>query len=60
MLESVLKVIRAPMKFAEFEEVQKVYKQIINLYKQMNYAEYQSEKFKNFESQINEIVDRQL
>lgn len=59
MLASVLKVTHAPMKFNEFEDVQKVYKQIINVYKQMNYSEYQSDKFKNFESQINEIVAQQ-
>ncbi|MDA3884034.1 MAG: V-type ATP synthase subunit A [Candidatus Delongbacteria bacterium] len=58
MLEQVLKVYNTDFKFDSFEEVNPYFKSIINTFKQMNYSEYESEKFngylKEIETKINE------
>jgi V/A-type H+-transporting ATPase subunit A len=58
MLEQVLKVYHTKFKFDSFEEVNPFFKALINLYKQMNYSEYESDKFneylKQIEAKINE------
>ena len=59
MLKKVMSVNHAQLTFENFEDVQTKYKQIINLFKQMNYSEYQSADFKKFESQIDELVNQQ-
>lgn len=59
MLKKVMGVNHAPLKFENFEDVQTKYKQIINLFKQMNYSEYQSSDFLKFEAQIDELVKEQ-
>ncbi|MCF0190777.1 MAG: V-type ATP synthase subunit A [Marinilabiliaceae bacterium] len=56
MLKMVMNVNHTPMNFSNFEDVQTLYKKIINLFKQMNYTEYMSDKFKSFEKQIDELV----
>jgi len=57
MLELVLSVCDKKMKFEDYEECRTKYKELINLFKQMNYSEYQSEKFNNYLEQINKITD---
>lgn len=59
MLKKVMSVNHAQLTFENFEDVQTKYKQIINLFKQMNYSEYQSADFKKFETQIDELVNQQ-
>ena len=59
MLKKVMSVNHAQLTFENFEDVQTKYKQIINLFKQMNYSEYQSADFKKFEAQIDELVNQQ-
>lgn len=58
MLEQVLNVYNTEFKFDSFEEVNPYFKSIINTFKQMNYSEYQSDKFneylKEIENKINE------
>ncbi|MCK5761247.1 MAG: V-type ATP synthase subunit A, partial [Candidatus Delongbacteria bacterium] len=58
MLDQVLNVYNTDFKFDSFEEVNPYFKSLINFYKQMNYSEYESEKFNNYlkeiETKINE------
>ncbi len=58
MLNQVLKVYNTDFKFDSFEEVNPYFKALINTFKQMNYSEYESDKFKNYlkeiETKINE------
>ncbi len=56
MLTSVLKVANTEFKFDGFEEIGGFFKSIINIYKQMNYSEFQSEKFTQYESELNTLV----
>ncbi len=56
MLKKVMGVNHAQLHFDTFDDVQSTYKQIINIFKQMNYSEYQSDNFKKYEAQIDELV----
>ena len=56
MLEHVLGVCDADFSFEAFTEVDNYFKRIINLYKQMNYSEFNSEKFKKYEKELQEVL----
>jgi len=56
MMEKVLNIYHTNFKFESFEEVNPYFKKIINTCKQMNYSEYKSEKFKKFETELEEII----
>ena len=56
MLEKVLTVVRANFSFDGFEEVNPYFKRIINAFKQMNYSEFQSDAFKGFEKEVDDIL----
>jgi V/A-type H+-transporting ATPase subunit A len=57
MLEHVLSLCNADFNFESFTEVGSYFKRIINLYKQMNYSEFNSEKFKKFEKELEEVIN---
>lgn len=52
MLNLVLKICETALEFDSFEEVNPYFKRIINLLKQMNYSEFKSEQFNNFENEL--------
>ena len=56
MMTKVLDVYETSFKFESFEEVNPYFKKIINVFKQMNYSEFQSEEFKKFEGELKEIL----
>ena len=60
MYEMVLEVCRKSFDFADFEACSKFFKGLINLFRQMNYAEWQSEKFFDYKGQIEQMVNNQL
>ncbi|WP_288681833.1 V-type ATP synthase subunit A [uncultured Alistipes sp.] len=60
MFEMVLDICNKTFNFADFEECSKFFKTLINLFRQMNYAEWQSEKFADYRSQIEALVNEQL
>ena len=60
MFEMVLDICNNTFDFADFEECSKFFKTLINLFRQMNYAEWQSEKFADYRSQIEALVNEQL
>ncbi|HQO09837.1 MAG TPA: V-type ATP synthase subunit A [Clostridiales bacterium] len=53
MLDEVLKVYNMKYKFTSFEEINPFFKAVINIFKQMNYSEFKSEKFNNYLQQLN-------
>ena len=57
MLEKVLNINNTPFSFEHFEEVNPYFKEIINVLKQMNYSEFESEQFKKFEKELEEILN---
>lgn len=56
MLTMVLDICRSGFRFDSFTEVNPYFKQVINVFKQMNYAEFRSEKFNNFVDQLNNLI----
>ena len=59
MFEMVLDICNKTFDFADFEECSKFFKTLINLFRQMNYSEWQSEKFADYRSQIEALVNEQ-
>ncbi len=60
MLERVLDITDMKFTFDSFEEVNVYFKRIINTFKQMNYAEWESDKFKAYESELEGIMKERL
>ena len=60
MYEMVLDVCRKSFDFEDFEACSRFFKGLIKLFRQMNYAEWQSEKFNDYKQQIEQAVNNQL
>jgi V/A-type H+-transporting ATPase subunit A len=56
MLDKVVGVCRTEFKFDTFVEVMDFFKNLINIFKQMNYSKYQSEQFYKFDEQANNML----
>lgn len=56
MLEKIIEITRAEFEFESFEEVSPYFKRMINTFKQMNYAVFNSDDFKKFEKEAEEIL----
>ena len=60
MYEMVLDVCHKSFSFVDFEACSRYFKGLINLFRQMNYSEWQSDKFFDYKRQIEETVNNQL
>ncbi|MBQ5899107.1 MAG: V-type ATP synthase subunit A, partial [Alistipes sp.] len=60
MYEMVLEVCRKEFNFSDFEACSRFFKGLINLFRQMNYSEWKSDKFFDYKSQIEQTVNNQL
>ncbi len=58
MLKKVLGIIDKDFEFAKFEEVSAFFREVINLMKQMNYSEFESEQFRDYEKQLENIINQ--
>jgi V/A-type H+-transporting ATPase subunit A len=56
MLDKVIGICRQDFQFDSFVEVMDFFKGLINLFRQMNYTEYKSEKFHALEKEIKEAI----
>ncbi len=56
MLKKVIDICHKEFSFESFDKVNPFYKQIINYFKQMNYSEFKSEKFTNFEKELENFI----
>ncbi|MBN1986376.1 MAG: V-type ATP synthase subunit A [Prolixibacteraceae bacterium] len=56
MMDKVLEVYHTDFKFESFEEVNPYFKKIINIFKQMNYSEFESDDFKKYENELRTIL----
>ncbi len=56
MLKKTLEIAHIDFPFDSFEDVGPYFKRVINALKQMNYSEYESEKFKNNEKELEKIL----
>jgi len=57
MYNMVLDICRKQFDFADFEECSQYFKSLINLFRQMNYSEWQSEQFEDYRRQIEKFVN---
>ena len=57
MYKMVLEICRRDFGFADFEACSQFFKGLINLFRQMNYSEWKSEKFEDYRKQIEEYVN---
>ena len=57
MLDKVLIVYNTDFEFEGFEEINPYFKRVINVFKQMNYSEFESENFKTYEAELEKIVE---
>ena len=60
MLDKVINVCRAEFRFDNFLEVMDYFKNFINIFKQMNYAEYKSEQFYKFNEQLDNLLAERI
>jgi len=56
LVKRVLDICNSTFSFEGFEEIGSYFKAMINLMKQMNYQEYQSERFNELEKQLDELL----
>ncbi len=59
MLSKVLDVVDSSFSFNHFEDVGSFFKEVINEFKQMNYSEFESDKFKQHEKALGELLKKQ-
>ena len=59
MLDRVIKICHTDFNFEDFNEVSKFFKTLINHLKQMNYSEFQSEDFKKYQQQYEQLIEQQ-
>ena len=60
MYKMVLDICSKEFAFAGFEECSQFFKGLINLFRQMNYSEWQSEKFNDYLKQIEKYVSEKI
>ena len=56
MLELVLGICDSEFTFEDYEQCRNFFKEVINLLRQMNYSEFQSEKFNNYKQQLTNLL----
>ncbi|MDR1676086.1 MAG: V-type ATP synthase subunit A [Tannerella sp.] len=57
MLDRVVNICRAEFRFETFTGVMDYFKNLINIFRQMNYSEYKSEPFDRFDRQLDELLN---
>jgi V/A-type H+-transporting ATPase subunit A len=60
MLSKVLDVVASSFSFNHFEDVGTFFKEVINEFKQMNYSEFESDKFIQHEKALEELLKKQV
>jgi V/A-type H+-transporting ATPase subunit A len=58
MYNMVLEICEKAFRFADFEDCSGFFKELINLFKQMNYTEFHSEQFEDYRRKIEESVSK--
>ena len=60
MYNMVLGICRKSFDLADFEECSKFFKELIYMFRQMNYSEWKSEQFDSFKAKIEALVNEKL
>ena len=56
MFNKIMDVCSISFKHKDFEECIKFYKQVINLFRQMNFSEYNGEEFKKYDAEVGALI----
>jgi len=56
MLDRIIHICRTEFRFTNFMQVSEYFKRMINVFKQMNYSEFKSEKFYDYENQVDNLI----
>ena len=56
ILNLVIDICRTDFEFDNFNEVAAFFKELINLGRQMNYSEYESDRFNNYYNQLKKMI----
>ncbi|QNR24176.1 V-type ATP synthase subunit A [Croceimicrobium hydrocarbonivorans] len=59
MLNRVLDICDKPQEFEDFSAVSAFYKKVINLFKQMNYSDFESDDFQKFNTELEALFNLQ-
>ena len=57
MVELVLGICDRSFEFEDFEKCRNFFKEVINILRQMNYSVFHSEQFKDYENQLNTLLN---
>lgn len=57
MMNIVINIVKDSYDFDSFDEVNKYFRQVINILKQMNYSKFESEEFNKFEKQLEALLE---
>ena len=60
VINKIIDVVNTDFHFDNFEEINPYFKRIYNSFKQMNYSEFNSEQFKKYEEEIDNIVKEKM
>ena len=60
MYNLVLDICDKSFRFGEFTQCTEFFKQLINIFRQMNYSEFKSDKFEDYRRQIDQLVEGQV
>ncbi len=60
MFEYVMRICNGAYNFKGFEECSTFFKGVINLMRQMNYSEYESDKFNSFVKELESLLDSKI
>ena len=56
MLDLILDICDRSFEFEDFEQCRNYFKQLINILRQMNYSEFESEQFKDYQQQLSKLL----
>ena len=56
MFNKIMDVCSISFKHKDFEECIKFYKQVINLFRQMNFSEYNGQEFKKYDAEVGALI----
>ena len=57
MLDLLLEICHRNFEFENFEECRHFFKEMINILRQMNYSEFKSDKFNDYQQQLNKMIN---
>ncbi|MBQ0127923.1 MAG: V-type ATP synthase subunit A [Bacteroidales bacterium] len=60
MLELILDICNTKFSFEDYEKCREYFKNMINIMRQMNYSEWQSEKFHSYREQLDQLLSENV